>query len=83
MTAVSIAINRGQSGFALSDFVIAASAPTGSADIEFRFQILDANSKALTREDLHLALDAFQRWLKQTGFQSPAGTFPYTSSLGI
>jgi hypothetical protein len=83
MTAVSIAINRGQSGFALSDFVVAASAPTGSADIEFRFQLLDANSVPLTRKDLHLALEAFERFIKQQGFQSPAGTYPYVSSLGI
>ena len=83
MTAVSIAINRGQAGVKLSDFAIAASAPTGSADIELRFQILDANSHALTREDIHLALLAFERFIKQQGLQSPAGTFPYVSSLGI
>jgi len=82
MTAISIAINRGQHGFQLSDFVIAASAPTGSADIEFRFQLQDANSKNLTREDLHIALEAFERFIKQTGFASPAGTWPL-SSLGI
>lgn len=83
MTAVSVAINRGQMGFALSDFVIAASAPTGSADIEFRFQLLDANSHTITREDLHNALEAFERFIKQQGYQSPAGTFPYAPGLGI
>ena len=83
MTAVSVAINRGQAGVKLSDFSIAASAPTGSADIELRFQLLDANSVALTREDIHLALQAFERIIKQTGFQSPAGTYPYFPGLGI
>jgi hypothetical protein len=83
MTAVSIAINRGQAGVKLSDFSVAASAPTGSADIELRFQLLDANSKALTREDIRLAMLAIERFLVQQGLQSPAGTFPYASGLGI
>ncbi len=75
MTAVSVAINRGLHGFKISDFTIAASAPTGSADIELRYQLLDANSKALTREDVHIALEAFERIIKEQGLQSPAGTF--------
>jgi len=75
MTAVSIAINRGQHGFALSNFVIAASSPTGAADIELRYQLLDANSKPLTREGVHIAIAAFQRLIKQTDMQSPAGAF--------
>ena len=83
MTAVSIAINRGQAGVKLSDFSVAASAPTGSADIELRFQLLDANSKALTREDIRLAMMAIERFLIQQGLQSPAGTFPYAPGLGI
>ena len=83
MTAVSIAINRGQAGVKLSDFAVAASAPTGSADIELRFQLLDANSKPLTRLDIELALEAFERFLVQQGLQSPAGTFPYAPGLGI
>ena len=83
MTAVSIASNRGQAGVKLSDFSVAASAPTGSADIELRFQLLDANSKPLTRLDIELALEAFERFLVQQGLQSPAGTFPYAPGLGI
>jgi hypothetical protein len=83
MAAVSLALNRGQSGFALSDFVVGTSAPTGSADIELRLQLLDANNNPLTRTDIHLAIEAFSRFIKQQGFQSPAGTFPYAPGMGV
>jgi hypothetical protein len=36
MTAVSIAMLRGQDGFKFSDFTIGTSAPTSSYDIELR-----------------------------------------------
>ena len=83
MTAVSIGLTRGLAGVKLSDFAVAASAPTAGSDIEIRFQLLDTNSKPLTREDIRLAMMAFERFLIQQGAQSPAGTFPYAPGLGI
>ncbi len=82
MTAVTISLTRGQMGFKLSDFTIAASAPVSGQEIELRYQLLDANSAALTREDVHNALEAFERLIKEQGLQSPAGTFTLPG-LGI
>ena len=83
MTAVSIGLTRGLAGVQLSDFAVAASAPTAGSDIEIRFQLLDTHSKPLTREDIRLAMMAFERFLIQQGLQSPALTFPYAPGLGI
>lgn len=74
MTAVSIQMRRGTDGFALSDFTIGVAAPA-TLDFEVRYQLLDANSVALTRKDLHNMLQAVQRLIMENGLQSPAGTF--------
>lgn len=66
MTAVSFSINRGVSGTTMTDFTVGTSAP-GAGDIELRYNILDTNSKNLNREDIYMALKAFQRAIEQGG----------------
>lgn len=60
MAAVSFSISRGKSGLTPSDITVGTSAP-GAGDVEFRFNLLDTNSAALTRKDLVIALEAFER----------------------
>ena len=66
MTAVSFSINRGVSGTTMTDITVGTSAP-GAGDIELRYNILDTNSKNLNREDIYMALKAFQRAIEQGG----------------
>ena len=66
MTAVSFSISRGVSGSKMSDITVGTSAP-GAGDIELRYNILDTNSKNLNRQDLFLALEAFERAILQGG----------------
>jgi hypothetical protein len=76
MTAVSLGVKRGVDGFTISDISISNQAPSGANDIELRFNLLDANSVALTREDVIVrALNAFRTSLLNGSLQSPAGTF--------
>ena len=58
MTAVSLSISRGTSGTRETDITVGTSAP-GTGDVELRYNLLDANSAALTRKDVVLALEAF------------------------
>jgi hypothetical protein len=73
MTAVSFSISRGVSGTKMTDITVGTSAP-GAGDIEFRFNVLDTNSKNLNDEDLVVALDAFRRWVLTNGPTSIAIT---------
>jgi hypothetical protein len=66
MTAVSLSISRGVSGTTMTDFTVGTSAP-GSGDIELRYNTTDTNSKNLNREDIYMALKAFQRAIQQGG----------------
>ena len=61
MTAVSIAIQHGVEGMAPSDFTVSSAAPTAATDFEFRMQLLDQNSNAMTKKDAVLALMAIIR----------------------
>jgi hypothetical protein len=75
MTAVSLSVKRGVDGFTISDVVISNLAPNAN-DIELRFQLLDANSVALSREDVVVrAFNAFRTAILNASLQSPAGTF--------
>jgi hypothetical protein len=74
MTAVSIQMQRGQSGTKISDFTVGTAAPA-TLDLEVRYQLLDTNANPLTREDIVLFLKAIERLLLQNGLQNPAGTF--------
>lgn len=53
-----VSINRGESGTTMSDFTTGSSSTT-TDDIELRI----ADGASLTRKDVLLALEAFQRWL--------------------
>jgi hypothetical protein len=60
MTTVSLSVKRGVDGFTISDVVISNLAPNAN-DVELRFQLLDSNSVALTKEDVIVrALGAFR-----------------------
>lgn len=66
MAAISFSISRGVPGTKISDITVGTSAP-GTGDIELRYNTTDANSKALTRQDIKLALEAFERAIEQGG----------------
>lgn len=77
MAAVSFSISRGVSGTKISDITVGTSAP-GTGDIELRYNTTDTNSKNLNRQDILLALEAFERAILQGGAQvdltlSPSG----------
>jgi hypothetical protein len=66
MTAVSLAISRGQEGTRISDFTVGTTAP-GAGDIQLCFNLLDTNSKALTDLDVIKACRAFILALQSGG----------------
>jgi hypothetical protein len=66
MAAISWSISRGVSGTKNTDFTIGVAAP-GTGDMEFRYNTTDGQGKALTREDLVLALRAFERGILAGG----------------
>lgn len=61
MAAVSVSITRGLDGSKISDFTPDTQVPN-AGDIELRVNLLDGQSKAVTRKDVYIALKAFQRW---------------------
>lgn len=64
MTAVSISSSRGLDGFKLTDLTVGTSVP-GAGDFEFRYNLLDTNSNAITRKDLVIFLKALRRALAE------------------
>lgn len=64
MAAISLSISRGVGGFKISDFTVGTSAP-GAGDIELRYNTTDTNAAVLTRKDIIIALEAFERALAQ------------------
>lgn len=66
MTAVSFSMSRGVDGFKMSDVTVGTSAP-GAGDVEFRFNVLDTNSKNMNDKDLYMLLEAFKRWITTNG----------------
>ena len=60
MAAVSFSIKRGKDGFKISDFTIGTLAPNAD-DFEVRINLTDANSVNVTRKDVIIALEAFER----------------------
>jgi hypothetical protein len=73
MTAVSFQMQRGVDGFKMSDVTVGAAAPT-SLDFEFRYQVLDANSKNMNDWDIVRAIKAMIRWLETNGTTATAIT---------
>jgi hypothetical protein len=71
MAAVSFSINRGDDGFKISSFTVAANAPAAN-DFEFRIASTDANGKTMTRKDAVLALRAFERAIESGALFSNA-----------
>lgn len=66
MTAVSLSLSRGQFANNMSDVRVGSSAP-GTGDFEFRFNVLDTNSKNVNDLDLVLALKAMIRYVETGG----------------
>ena len=60
-----ISINRGKDGFKLSDFTTGASSTAGD-DIELRI----ADGASLTRKDVVIALEAFERFMENKDFNA-------------
>ena len=69
------AINRGLDGSKPANIVRGTSS-SSSADVELRVADVDGQSKPLTRKDVLLAIEAFERLFQQSG-SAPDGTnFP-------
>jgi hypothetical protein len=66
MTAVSFSMNRGVDGMKMSDVTVGTSAP-GTGDVEFRFNVLDANGFNMNDLDLVRILKAFKRYVTNGG----------------
>jgi hypothetical protein len=66
MVAVSFIMSRGVDGFKMSDVTVGANAPA-SGDVEFRFNVTDANGKNMNDDDLFKILEAFERWVLTNG----------------
>lgn len=66
MTAVSFSMSRGVDGFKMSDVTVGTAAPA-TGDVEFRFQVLDTNSKNMNDDDLYRLLKALERWVLTNG----------------
>ncbi len=60
MAGISLSISRGVNGFKISDLTYDTQVPNAN-DIELRWNTLDTNSVTLTRKDLIIALEAFER----------------------
>lgn len=73
MAAISLSIQHGKDGFKINDFTVGVLAP-GANDFEFRFNTADANSNVLTKKDILIALEAFERAVESDAFFiTPAG----------
>jgi hypothetical protein len=67
MAAISLSINRGNDGFRQDAFTVGVLAP-GANDFEFRYNTTDANAAVITRKDVIVALEAFQRAVESDAF---------------
>ena len=60
MASISFSIKRGVNGFKISDFTAGALAPNAD-EIELRVNLIDGQTANLTRKDVQVALEAFER----------------------
>lgn len=67
-----VAINRGTDGFKISDFTFGTSS-SASSDVELRIADVDGQSKVMTRKDIIIALEAFERAIESGAILT---TFP-------
>ena len=75
MTAVRIASTRGVDYDKSANYTIGTDAPTSNFDFELRYNLLDANSVAITKLDLLLFLENLEYAIKSgKGFFSTAVT---------
>ncbi len=63
-----ISLNRGENGFTPSDFTTGAASTAGD-DIELRV----ADGASLTRKDIMIALEAFERFFENKDLTGAAG----------
>jgi len=66
MAAISLSMSHGQQGNQISDFTVGTLVPD-AGDFEVRLNTTDTNSKNISRMEMWLALEAFQRALMQGG----------------
>jgi hypothetical protein len=66
MTAVSFVMSRGVDGFKMPDVTVGSNPPS-SGDFEFRFNVLDQNSKNVNDGDLYRFLKAMELWILTNG----------------
>ena len=67
MTAVCISSTRGCNEWNSANYTIATSAPTSSFDFELRYNLLDAQSKPITKKDLWRFLYVLMKQLVKSG----------------
>ena len=73
MAALSISISRGAAGVRIDDYTTGTLVPN-AGEIELRMQVLDGQSKPVTRKDVILALDMFARQI-EAGKLGAFGTY--------
>ena len=67
MTAVRIASTRGCNEWNSANYTIGTDAPTSSFDFELRYNLLDAQSVAITKKDLWKFLYVLMKQLVKSG----------------
>jgi hypothetical protein len=66
MASISLSIEHGMTGTKISDFTVGTQTPA-AGDFEIRFNTTDTNGKNISRHEMFLALEAFERALQQGG----------------
>ena len=70
MSSVSIGIAHGVGGMKMSDYVVGTAAPSGSTDVEVRFNNTDTNSKNISDHEIVVALKNIIRQIESGGASS-------------
>lgn len=67
MSSVSIGLAHGAAGMKMSDYVVGTAAPSGSTDIEVRWNNTDSNSKNVLDHEIVVALKNIIRQIEGGG----------------
>ena len=67
MSSVSIGIAHGAAGMKMSDFVVGTAAPSGSTDVEVRFNNTDTNGKNVLDHEIVVMLKTIIRQIENGG----------------
>jgi hypothetical protein len=74
MASISIGLLYGIDQAKISDVVVGTASPSGSTDVEIRWNSTDTNSVVRNRKDVILAARALIQALESGNLQTPIGT---------